>query len=225
MKKPQDQHEETSASQSVDSHHRVLSELDSANPSAAEYPAEEIIDHDLAAAEEAESEQGTGATAEATLANDTLALKEKLAAAEEKANLYLDHLKRVQAEIENSRHRAERDIAKAHKFALEKIVADLLPVTDSLERGLTEIAANSGSLDSLQQGTELTLSMLLKVLSKHKVTQINPIGELFNPELHEAMSIISVPDAKPNTVHQVLQKGYLLNERLVRPAMVIVTKA
>lgn len=194
---------EKEKSESVDSHHQVMNELNEATE--AQLGEEEILEPEL--------EQ------------DIETVKQALAAAEEKAEQYLDQLKRSEAARQNDRHHAERDLAKAHKFALEKFVGDLLPVADSLERGLAEIAANNGSLESLQQGTELTLNMLLKVLNKHKVTQIDPVGETFNPEQHEAMSIVPIPDAKPNTIHQVLQKGYLLHDRLVRPAMVIVTKA
>ena len=181
----------------ADTHHQVMSELSET----------EIVEPGL------------------ELEQDFETLKQALAAAEEKAEQYLDQLKRSEAARQNDRHQAERDLSKAHKFALEKFVGDLLPVTDSLERGLAEIAANNGSLESLQQGAELTLTVLLKALNKHKVTQVDPLGEAFNPEHHEAVSTAPVPDAKPNTVHQVLQKGYLLHDRLVRPAMVIVTKA
>lgn len=194
---------EKEKSESVDSHHQVMSELGEAR----------------------EAQLGEETILEPDIEQDIQTLKQELTAAEEKAEQYLDQLKRSEAARQNDRHHAERELAKAHKFALEKFVADLLSVADSLERGLTEIAANNGSLESLQQGSELTLNMLVKALNKHKVTQIDPLGEAFNPELHEAMSIVSIPDAKPNTVHQVLQKGYLLHDRLVRPAMVIVTKA
>lgn len=218
----------------IDTHHQILSELDSAAPSAGLYAAEtpfnqeqtmhdDIIDSETIA-EMAEENAALEQALDGDLPALVTALRAELHDAQAKASQYFEQLQRKQAEIENIKHRASLDIAKAHKFALEKFVADLLPVTDSLERGLSEALASNASLESLQQGTELTLNMLIKVLNKHHVTQLDPIGEIFNPELHEAVSIVAVPGAKPSSIHQVLQKGYLLSERLVRPATVIVTK-
>ena len=216
---------------SDDSHQSIVSELDSAGPHFAENTSDLDLDvlnkepsKDLSKEniEKSGSEPEPEPEPKSYLNIETL--KQELLAAQEKAGQYLEHLKRNQADMENIKHRIKRDADKDIKFALEKFVLDLLPVYDSLERGVTEISAGNGSLESLQKGTELTLDILLKALNKHKVTQINPIAEVFNPELHEAVSMVSLPDTQPNTIHQVLQKGYLLNGRLVRPAMVIVTK-
>ena len=146
--------------------------------------------------------------------------------ARNKADEHWNQSLRLQAEIDNLRKRNERDLANAHKFALEKFVAELLPVKDSLEMGLA--AATEGeAIDpvKLQEGTELTLKMLGSALEKFGVQQVDPDGEKFNPEFHEAMSMQERADVEPNTVVAVIQKGYLLNERLVRPAMVMVSKA
>lgn len=219
------------------SHHDVLAELDSASPNFSEPELEPKSDKEsdkekdinnspnLDNSEEPELE--TGIKSESKNQEISLeTLKQELLITQEKSEQYLDQLRRSQADMENIKQRIKRDAERDIKFALEKFVMDLLPVYDSLERGITEISAgNTSSLESLQKGTELTLEILLKALNKHKVTQINPLGEVFNPELHEAVSMISLPDTPPNTVNQVLQKGYLLNNRLVRPAMVIVTKA
>ena len=140
--------------------------------------------------------------------------------AENNWNQYLQ----ARAEIDNMRKRAERDLQNAHKFALDKFIAELLPVKDSLEMGLAAIN-ESADIAKLREGTELTLKMLSAAIAKFGVTEINPQGEKFNPELHEAMAMQPSSEAEPNTVLQVIQKGYRLHERLVRPAMVIVAQA
>ncbi|MBL1271329.1 MAG: nucleotide exchange factor GrpE [Oceanospirillales bacterium] len=135
---------------------------------------------------------------------------------------------RSQAEMQNVRRRAEMDVEKAHKFALEKFVKELLPVADSLEKAVesTEDQGNAGDLvASIRQGDEMTLSLLESSLKKFNVEPLNPIGEPFDPQHHEAMSMVPAPDAEPNSVVAVVQKGYLLNGRVVRPAMVMVAKA
>ncbi|MFT7337214.1 MAG: molecular chaperone GrpE [Marinobacter maritimus] len=135
---------------------------------------------------------------------------------------------RSQAEMQNVRRRAEMDVEKAHKFALEKFVKELLPVADSLEKAVesTEDQGNAGDLvASIRQGVEMTLSLLESSLKKFNVEPLNPIGEPFDPQHHEAMSMVPAPDAEPNSVVAVVQKGYLLNGRVVRPAMVMVAKA
>ena len=147
-------------------------------------------------------------------------LEQALAKADENWNLYLS----AQAELQNIRKRAERDLQNAHKFALEKFVNELLPVKDSLEMGIAA-TAESVDLAKLREGSELTLRILATALEKFGVKEINPVGSRFNPELHEAMAMQPSKQAQPNTVLQVIQKGYLLNDRLVRPAMVIVAKA
>lgn len=135
-----------------------------------------------------------------------------------------DQALRVAAEMQNVRRRAERDVENAHKYALEKFGADLLPVVDSLERGL-QAAGTDESTQAVREGVELTLRILTDVLRKHGVEAVESVGQPFNPSLHEAMSMVPSPDHAPNTVMAVLQKGYTLNGRLVRPAMVVVAAA
>ncbi|MGF2734056.1 nucleotide exchange factor GrpE [Marinobacter sp. DUT-1] len=139
-----------------------------------------------------------------------------------------DQMLRTQAEMQNVRRRSEIDVEKAHKFALEKFVKELLPVADSLEKAVesTEGQEQSGELvASIREGVEMTLDLFMKSLAKFNVEQLNPVGEPFDPQQHEAMSMVPAPDAEPNSVVNVVQKGYLLNGRVVRPAMVIVAKA
>ncbi len=133
---------------------------------------------------------------------------------------------RLQAELDNLHKRGQRDLENAHKYGLEKFASALLPVRDSLEMGIAA-AAQGQSIDpaKLIEGSELTLKMLAGVLEKFGITEVNPQGERFNPQFHEAMSIQPRSDVEPNTVVAVVQKGFLLNDRLVRPAMVIVSKA
>jgi molecular chaperone GrpE len=144
--------------------------------------------------------------------------------ARNKADTNWDQCLRLQADIENLRKRNERDLANAHKFALEKFAVDLLPVKDSLEMGLAA-AGDNADVAKLKEGAELTLKMLASVLAKYNIKEVNALDEQFNPEYHEAMSMQERSDVEPNTVVTVVQKGYLLNDRLIRPAMVIVSKA
>lgn len=129
------------------------------------------------------------------------------------------------ADMQNVRRRSERDVENAHKYALEKFVAELLPVVDNLERATAAIDSGSEAFAAVTEGIELTLKNLLDVLARFNVEQLNPKGEAFNPDHHEAMAMVPQPDAKPNTIIEVYQKGYLLNGRLVRPAMVVVAQA
>ncbi|OUR95181.1 nucleotide exchange factor GrpE [Gammaproteobacteria bacterium 42_54_T18] len=152
-------------------------------------------------------------------------LQEQLLVEQAKVQDQLDSVLRAQAEVQNIRRRTERDVANAHKFALEKFSSDLLPVVDTLERALQSTVDGDSGDDSTREGIELTLKMLTDTLKKHGVEQNDPIGEPFNPELHQAMSMQPNPDMEPNTVMAVLQKGYTLGGRLVRPAMVVVSQA
>ena len=152
-------------------------------------------------------------------------LQALLSDARTKADEHWDQCLRLQAELENLRKRSERDLANAHKFALERFAAELLPVRDSLEMGVAAAQEESADLDRLREGSELTLKMLTAALEKYNVKEINPLNEKFNPEYHEAMSMQERADVAPNTVVTVVQKGYLLNDRLIRPAMVIVSRA
>ena len=136
-----------------------------------------------------------------------------------------DESLRNQAEMQNILRRSERDVQNAHKYALDKFVAELLPVVDNLERALQSIDQDKEDLKSLAEGVVLTLKSFQDVLARYKVLPIDPKGEVFDPELHQAMSILEMPGSAPNTVVDVFQKGYTLNDRLVRPALVVVAGA
>lgn len=151
-------------------------------------------------------------------------LQKRLEESETKANQSWERMLRMQADADNMVRRTERDVANAHKFALEKFVLELLPVIDSLERSL-EVSVDDHAAAPVIEGVGLTLKMFYSAIEKFGVEQVNPMGESFNPELHQAVSVQSDGNAKPNTVISVLQKGYLLNNRLIRPALVIVSKA
>lgn len=148
-------------------------------------------------------------------------LAERLRQAEEKSAEHHDAWLRAKAETENVRRRAQEDIAKASKFAIEKFAKELIAVKDSLEAGL---AAENPSIESLHAGTELTLKQLIAAFEKFQLREINPIGEKFDPHFHQAISMIESEQA-PNTVVSVLQKGYLLADRVLRPALVTVASA
>jgi molecular chaperone GrpE len=148
-------------------------------------------------------------------------LEDARSKADENWNLCL----RLQADLDNLRKRSERDLANAHKFALERFAQELLPVRDSLEMGLASSAGGQVDPTRLQEGVELTLQMLTTALGKFGITEIDPQLERFNPDFHQAMSLQDRADVEPNTVVTVVQKGYLLNDRLLRPAMVIVSRA
>lgn len=135
-----------------------------------------------------------------------------------------DQAIRVKADAQNVRRRAEMDVEKAHKFALEKFAKELLPVIDSLEKAVEAEEASGNEMTPLREGVEMTLSMFLSSISKFNLEQLDPVGKPFDPALHEAMSLVEVPNAEPNTVIAAMQKGYTLNGRLVRPAMVMVSK-
>ncbi len=136
-----------------------------------------------------------------------------------------EKLLRTQAELENLKRRSEKDLQNAHKFGLEKFARELLPVADSLELGLNVETSENPEAQKLREGMELTLKQLMSSLQKFNVAVVDPAGERFNPELHQAMAMQPTDDVEPNTVIKVFQKGYLLNERLLRPAMVVVAQA
>lgn len=149
-------------------------------------------------------------------------LEEKLTEAEQKAHENWDKLMRLTAEMDNLRRRSERDVAQAHRYGLEKFIHNLLPVVDSLEQA-EQLAEKHGDA-AMHEGMALTMKLFLDMLKKANVEQLNPVGEAFNPEMHEAISIQESADAAPNTVINVFQKGYKLNDRVVRAARVIVAK-
>jgi|TARA_B110000971_G_scaffold23661_1_gene21307 molecular chaperone GrpE len=135
-----------------------------------------------------------------------------------------DQVLRVQAEMQNLRRRAERDVENAHKYALDKFAPELLPVVDNLERALATIDVEDPAQKSVAEGIELTLKTFVDVLVRFKVEAVDPAGQPFDAEFHQAVSMVPNPDLEPNTVMDVFQKGYTLNGRLLRPAMVVVSK-
>lgn len=141
-----------------------------------------------------------------------------------KADDHWEKLLRLQAEMENARRRAERDVENAHKYALEKFANELLPVKDSLEMGLAAAEGDEETVAKLREGTELTLKMFTNALEKFGIKEVDPTGAPFNPELHQAMTMQESTEVESNHVMAVMQKGYTLNDRLLRPAMVVVAK-
>jgi len=154
--------------------------------------------------------------------------REELAAmleqARAKAEENWNQLIRARADLENLRRRHHKELENARKFALERFVEALLPVKDSMELGLSAAADASTDVEKLREGTQLTLKLLRDVMEKFNVAEVDPEGTPFNPELHQAMSMQPRDDVPPNTVVTVVQKGYTLNGRLVRPAMVMVSQ-
>ncbi len=136
-----------------------------------------------------------------------------------------DDALRTLAEAQNIRRRSEKDIENARKFALEKFASELLGVADNLERALDSADKDNEVVKVLLEGVALTQKSLVDTLAKFNIMQLDPLGEPFDPQFHQAMSMVENPDVEPNTVTLVMQKGYVLNERLLRPAMVMVSKA
>jgi len=178
------------------------------------------------AAEAAAAGEGEGADAAQTAKagergdddGDAAALAAELADAR-------DQVLRAQAEVQNTRRRAEQDVERARKYALERFCSELLPVVDNLERALESASGDDEQLRPIAEGVELTLKSFLNALGKFNIEPVDPAGEPFDPQYHQAMSSVENPDVEPNTVVAVMQKGYTLNGRLVRPAMVMVSKA
>jgi molecular chaperone GrpE len=152
-------------------------------------------------------------------------LAEQLAEAQGKVKEYWDQIVRLNAEIDNNRKRAQRDVENAHKFAVKNFVESLLPIADSMELGLNAANADNVNIDSIKQGIEMTHELFVKTMEKNGIEVVDPKGEKFDPELHQAMSMVETDEVEPNTVLDVMQKGYTLNDRLIRPAMVVVSKA
>ncbi len=152
-------------------------------------------------------------------------LSAELEAARAKADEHWDQLLRARAELENLRRRQAAELEKAHKYALDGFVRDLLQVRDSLEMGLSAAQDQEADIAKLREGTDLTLKLLGDVMARFGVEPVDPQDQPFNPEFHQAMSVQPRADLAPNTVTAVLQKGYTLNGRLVRPALVMVSKA
>lgn len=147
-----------------------------------------------------------------------------LAAAEQRAEEAHNQLLRARAELENTRKRTDKEIARIRKYAIEAFAQELLPVKDNLERGLHDDVA-AVTVESVREGATLTLKSLEQVFARFGIEEVSPMGEAFDPERHQAMSTVPTGGHKPNTVIEVVQKGYLLNGRLLRPAMVAVATA
>ena len=161
----------------------------------------------------------------ADVEDELTVLQQKLEQAEAAVQEEKERALRIAAEMENLRRRAAQDVEKAHKFALEKFAGDLLPVIDSLERALELSDRDNEQLKPTLEGVELTLRSMLATVNKFGVSVIEPQGTPFDPNKHQAMSMIENPDVAPNSVIAVMQKGYELNGRVIRPAMVMVARA
>ena len=152
------------------------------------------------------------------------ALRAELEVALNEANTAREDMLRARAEAENVRKRAERDVVAAHKFGLERFIGQLLPVKDSMDLGFDALEGAT-DVDAIREGMELTRKMLVDALEKSGVVSVDPLGETFDPEFHQAMTMQPSAEAAAGTILAVMQKGYVLNDRLIRPAMVVVAKA
>jgi len=166
-----------------------------------------------------------GALEGAPEAGEAEAPGDELAALQAELEELRDQALRAQAEAQNVKRRAEQDVEKARKYALERFCGELLPVVDNLERALESASGEDEVLKPIAEGVDLTLKSFQDALRKFQIEPVDPVGEPFDPQMHQAMSMVENPDAEPNTVMAVMQKGYTLHGRLVRPAMVLVSKA
>src|SRR5690554_6847983 len=173
---------------------------------------------------EAAMQSESEAVEENTESNAESAHEEALAAAQAQVAELKDQVLRAHAEMQNIRRRADADVEKAHKFGLEKFAMEMLATVDNLERALAACTAQDDATKAIHDGVEMTLRALLASLEKFKIAVVNPVDEHFNPEFHQAITMVDSPDAAPNTVLSVMQKGYTLSGRLLRPAMVVVSK-
>ena len=182
-----------------------------------EIMAEENLDLQETKAEEMSTEEVTDAALGEAL--------KKLVDAEEVASRANDDLLRVQAEMQNLRRRSEQDIEKAHKYSQEKFSTELLSVMDNLERALAAAANHEDdTVKAIYEGVDLTLKSFTDCFNRFHIEAVDPMGEPFDPQLHQAMTIIENAEVEPNTVIEVMQKGYTLHGRVIRPAMVVVSK-
>jgi molecular chaperone GrpE len=187
--------------------------------------AEQEVEQVSSLDEEEETEEGEKDAGTASLAHPSYkALEDKLTSTELKMHEYWEQVMRAKAELDNAQRRAERDVANAHKYALEKFSKELIPVIDSLEQALQLQVDDNPTAQQIHAGIELTLKLFTDVLQKFGIEQIDPMGEMFNPEQHEAMTMQPQENTPTNTIISVFQKGYLLNGRIIRPARVVVAK-
>ncbi|MCS5592013.1 MAG: nucleotide exchange factor GrpE [Gammaproteobacteria bacterium] len=155
---------------------------------------------------------------------ESLDIDAQLAAAQQSAKDNWDKVLRAQAEMENLKRRSARDLESAHKYALDGFVKALLEVKDSLSMGLKSATEEGATIEHIVEGLEMTDKVFMSTLEKFGVETLNPVGEKFNPELHEAVTMLPLPDKESNSVFEVVQVGFTLNGRLVRPAMVVVVQ-
>ena len=181
---------------------------------------------DISPATEEQQEQDDQPQKSSTSASDELAVAlEKLEEADRAARQARDDLLRVQAEMQNLRRRTEQDVEKAHKYGLEKFSIELLTVMDNLERALSAAAEHDDeTVKAIHEGVDLTLKSFSDCFCRFNIEAVDPMGEPFDPAVHQAMTIQENPDVEPNTVIAVMQKGYTLHGRVIRPAMVVVSK-
>mgnify|MGYP003571924489 FL=1 len=174
---------------------------------------------------ESAAAEGENVTEAGPVEESELTAEELLVQMQEEAEAARDAALRAQADAQNIKRRAEQDIERARKFALEQFTRELLPVADNLERALEAAAGDDDAIKPIAEGVELTLKSLLDAMKKSNIEVVDPLGEPFDPNLHQAMSMVENSDVEPNSVIAVMQKGYTLNGRLVRPAMVMVSKS
>ena len=188
------------------------------NQPGSDEPLDGVVDSaaDSAAAPEAADDGSSG---------EILSAEEQIERLEEELAIARDAVLRAQADSQNVTRRAEQDVEKARKFALERFCGELLPVVDNLERALEAAVGDNDIVKPIAEGVELTLKSFHDALKKFHIVAVDPAGEPFDPQLHQAMSMVENGDVEPNTVIAVMQKGYTLNGRLVRPAMVMVSKS
>ncbi len=197
MAVPEDEAKKDQKDESVDEHTDVIE-----------------VEEEEAEAPEAESEP-----------TEELSPEDALEKALEDVARFKDVALRAEAEMQNMQRRTSRDIENAHKFGIERFLQNLLPVIDSIEKAVEAAEQAGGGDDPISEGIALCHKLLLDVVGKENIEVVDPLGEPFDPNLHQAMSMVENPDMEPNSVFAVVQKGYTLNGRLVRPAMVMVTKA
>lgn len=173
--------------------------------------------------EKVEEVKEPGSDSEVSVQEQLEKANEKIESMQDEYNSMKEEVLRAAAEVENIRKRAERDVANARKFGIEKFAKELMPVTDSIDQALNHEVKLDEAV-AMKEGVEMTSKMLLDVLKKNGLEDLNPIGEKFDPNFHEAMAMIPNPELEDNTVFEVFQKGYLLNGRVVRATKVIVVK-
>ena len=187
-------------------------------------PSEQAVETDVEQlATPIEEEDPVEVPAEEVVDDELQQMEAALSKAEEELAMHRDAMLRMQAEMENLRKRLVRNLEKSRMFALERIMKDMLQVRDSLELGL-ETDSESATVDQLREGQALTFKMLDKVLQDHNMELIDPVGEAFNPEFHQAMTVLPSEEFEENSVMEVVQKGFKLHDRLIRPAMVVVSR-